>query len=51
MAVYKRGQTWWFKFVWDGELIRASAKTANKRIAEQVEAARKAALAKGEVGI
>lgn len=51
MAVYKRGDVWWFKFVWNGELIRASTKQGNKRVAEQIEASRKAALAKGEVGI
>ena len=51
MAVYKRGNVWWYKFFWNGERIRASTKQSNKRIAEQIEVARKAALAKGEVGI
>jgi integrase len=51
MAVYKRGETWWFKFTFRGEQIRESTKQGNKRIAEQIEAARKTQLAKGEVGI
>lgn len=51
VAVYKRGQVWWFRFVWKGELIRESTKHTNKRVAEQIEAARKTALAKGEAGI
>jgi hypothetical protein len=51
MAVYRRGKVWWFKFAWDGETIRESSKTGNKRIAEQIEAARKTGLAKGDVGI
>ena len=51
MAVYKRGNTWWFKFTWNGQLIRESTKQSNKRVAEQIEAARKTGLAKGEVGI
>jgi integrase len=51
MAVYKRGNVWWYKFFWNGERIRASTKQRNKRTAEQIESARKAALAKGEVGI
>src|SRR3954470_2237638 len=53
MAVYKRpkGKYWWYKFTWNGELIRESTKQANKRIAEQMESARRTALAKGEVGI
>ncbi len=51
MAVYKRGDVWWFKFTWNGEAIRESTKQGNKRIAEQIESARKTGLAKGEVGI
>jgi hypothetical protein len=51
--VYKqaKSQYWWYKFTWNGELIRKSTKQTNKRIAEQMEAAHRTALAKGEVGI
>lgn len=51
MAVYKRGKTWWFKFTFNGEAFRESSKQTNKRVAEQIEAARKTGLAKGDVGI
>jgi integrase len=51
MAVYKRGRVWWYKFTWNGEPIRESTKQAKKRVAEQIEAAHKTSLAKGEVGI
>src|SRR5690348_5840782 len=51
MSVYKRGNVWWFKFVWRGERIQETTKQSNKRIAEQIEAARRTALAKGEVGL
>ncbi len=51
MAVYKRGKVWWYKFTWNGEPIRESTKQSNKRNAEQMEAAHKTSLAKGEVGI
>jgi integrase len=51
MAVYKRGKIYWYKFNWNGEPIRESTKQSNKRIAEQMEAAHKASLAKGEVGL
>ena len=53
MAVYKQKNSnrWWYKFSWNGELIRRSSKQTNKRVAEQMEAALKTALAKGEVGI
>ena len=51
MAVYKRGRVWSYKFSWKGEPIRESTKQTNKRVAEQIEAAHKTSLAKGEVGI
>jgi integrase len=53
MGVYKpKGSgNWWYKFAWRGETIRESTKQANKRTAEQMEAARKTQLAKGEVGL
>jgi len=51
MAVYKRGKVWWYKFTWNAEAIRESTKQTNKRVAEQIEAAHKTSLAKGEVGI
>jgi len=51
VAVYKRGRVWWYRFVWNGESIRESTKQTNKRVAEQIEAAHKTSLAKGEVGI
>ena len=53
MGVYKQkgSKNWWYKFTWNGETIRESAKVTNKRAAEQIEAARKTQLAKGEVGI
>src|SRR4051812_40646923 len=51
MAIYKRGKVWWYKFTFSGQTIRASTKQGNQRVAEQIEAARKTQLAKGEVGI
>ena len=53
MAVYKqpKSKNWWYKFTWNGEAIRESTKQTNKRVAEQMEAAHKTALAMGEVGI
>src|SRR5437773_638972 len=53
MAVYKQAKSknWWYKFTWNGEPIRESTKQTNKRVAEQIEAAHRTALAKGEVGI
>jgi integrase len=49
--IYKRGDVYWYKFMWSGKLVRESAKTGNPRTARQIESARKTELAKGEVGI
>ncbi len=51
MGVYKRGPVWWYRFTWRGEAIRESTNQSNRRVAEQIEAAHKTSLAKGEVGI
>jgi integrase len=49
--LYKRGGVWWYEFVFKGERIRESTKVSNRRVAGQIESARKTELAKGEVGI
>src|SRR5580693_3798035 len=51
--IYKqpKSKNWWYKFTWNGQPVRESTKQANKRVAEQMEAAHRTALAKGEVGI
>jgi len=51
MAIYKRGNVYWYKFMWNGELVRESTKQRNDRVARQMEAAHRVSLAKGEVGI
>jgi len=51
MAIYKRGKIYWYKFMWQGELIRESTKQGNDKVARQMEAAHRTSLAKGEVGI
>lgn len=51
MSIYKRGGIYWYKFMWQGKLVRESTKQANDKVARQMEAAHRTALAKGEVGI
>jgi integrase len=51
MAVYKRGNTYWYEFQFNGERVQESAQTANKEAARQIEAAHRVRLAKGEAGI
>ena len=51
MSIYKRGQIYWYKFTFNGEAIRESTRQKNQHTARQMEAAHRASLAKGEVGI
>jgi hypothetical protein len=39
MSVYKRGETYWFKFLFQRQVIRESAKTNSKTVAREAERA------------
>lgn len=41
MSVYRRGKVWWFKFRFQGQQIRESAKTTSKTVAREAERARR----------
>ncbi len=49
--IYKRGKVYWYKFMWDGKLVRESTKQGNDKVVRQMESAHRTSLAKGEVGI
>ena len=51
MSTYKRNAIYWYRFQWQGKLIRESTKQGNDKVARQMEAAHRTSLAKGEVGI
>src|SRR5947199_10077517 len=51
MSIFKRGRVYWYHFVFNGQHIQQSTKQGNPRVARQIEAAYRTALAKGEVGI
>jgi integrase len=51
MSIYKRGNVFWFDFVFNGVRFQGSTKQGNRRAAGEIEAAKKTQLAKGEVGI
>jgi integrase len=51
VSTYKRGGVYWYKFMWQGKLVRESTKSGNDKVARQMEAAHRTSLAKGEVGI
>ena len=48
MSIYKRGGVYWYKFMWNGELVRESTKQGNDRKARSIEAAHKTRLSKQE---
>jgi integrase len=50
-VIYKRGEVYWYKFMWQGKLVRESSKQGNDKVARQMESAHRTSLAKGEVGI
>ena len=51
MGVYKRGQVYWFDFVWNGQRIQQSTKQGSRKAAIDIAAAYRTKLALGEVGI
>jgi integrase len=51
MSIFKRGNVYWYHFLFNGEHVQRSTKQGNPRTARQIEAAFRTALAKGEVGI
>ena len=51
MAIYKRGDLYWYQFQCNGEGIQRSTQTSNKDAARQIEAVHRVRLAKGEAGI
>jgi integrase len=51
MGIYKRGDTYWYKFMFRGQLVRESTKQGNDKAARNQEAAHRLRLANGEVGI
>lgn len=51
MSIFKRGNVYWYHFLFNGEHVQHSTKQGNPRTARQIEAAHRTALAKGEVGI
>jgi hypothetical protein len=47
LAVYKRGDTWWYHFIYAGRRIQESAKTTSKTIAREAERKRLRELEEG----
>ncbi|MCS6954471.1 MAG: site-specific integrase [Bryobacterales bacterium] len=51
MPIYKRGNTWWYEFVFQGRRVRRSTHQRNKHVALMMMNAHRTALAKGQVGL
>jgi len=51
MSVFKRGDVYWYSFVFDGHRIRESTKFSNLTAARRAETIRRAELAEGRAGI
>ena len=47
MSVYRRGETYWYKFWFANKLIRESAKTSSKTLAREAEKKRRRELEEG----
>ena len=41
MSVYRRGETWWYKFRFAGQMIRESSKSGSKTVAKDAERVRR----------
>src|SRR5882762_3244335 len=50
MSIFKRGNVYWYHFLFNGKHIQESTKQGNPRVARNMESAHRTALAKGEVG-
>lgn len=46
MSIYKRGNVYWYKFMWNGEVIRESTKQGNDKKARNAESEHRARLAR-----
>src|SRR5947209_584701 len=51
MALFKRGDTWWYEFLFARRRVRESAKTTSKTVAKQAEQNRRRELERGFNGV
>jgi integrase len=51
MSVYKRGDTWWYEFIFAGRRVQKSAKTTNKTLAKTAEKNYRKELEEGHAGV
>ena len=51
MGIYRRGEFWWYEFVFHGQRIRESTNTSNKEVAARIERERRRSLELGAAGL
>ena len=51
MGIYKRGDIYWYRFMFNGLLVRETTKQGNDKVARAMESAHRTSLAKGLVDI
>src|SRR5271155_5746065 len=51
MALYKRGEVWWYEFVFRGQRIRESSNSSAKTLAIRIERERRRQLELGVAGL
>lgn len=51
MGVFKRGEVYYYRFWFNGQLIYESTRQKSKKVAQQLEAEKRTALARGDLGL
>lgn len=51
MSVFKRGNVYWYNFIFNGRRVQQSTKQHKKRVAENLEIEHKLSLQRGEIGL
>jgi hypothetical protein len=39
VSIFKRGKFYWYKFMWDGKMVRESTRQGNDKVARNMESA------------
>ncbi len=51
MSLFKRGDTWWYRFGFRGQLIRESSKSKSKEVCRRLESAHRLKLELNQGGL
>lgn len=51
MGVFKRGEVYYYRFWFNGQLVYESTRQKSKKVAQQLEAEKRIALSRGELGL